>query len=253
MSTTPKTEELSVRSWLARQDLTILLLSVAGGGVDAVIILGFHVLTAAQTGNTILLAVAFAQGRFSTVVYSAVSVVAYLTGSAVGEVAVLRRKSDSWLSPLRQGLLAELILLSGLLMACHVARPTPSPALIAVLVALAATAMGIQSAAVLQIHSSPTTTYVSGTLTTFATKAIRRLHLKAAPRSPARPDPSPRLLSMEGADIYGLDWLIYAGGALASALLFLRVHETALVLPIAAVVTAAVAGVRQIDREEKKQ
>lgn len=49
---------------------------------------------------------------------------------------------------------------------------------------------------------------------------------------------------MEGAAIYGLDWLIYAGGALASALLFLRVHETALVLPIAAVVTAAVAGVR---------
>ncbi len=43
-----------------------LLLAIAGGSVDAVMILGFRVLKAAQTGNTILLAFPFGSpGRCS--------------------------------------------------------------------------------------------------------------------------------------------------------------------------------------------
>ena len=81
-----------------RQDLIVLLLSLAGGSVDAVMILGFNVLTAAQTGNTILLAVSLAQGRFATGFYSAVSVIGYMAGAAVGELVIVRRRdSASWL------------------------------------------------------------------------------------------------------------------------------------------------------------
>jgi hypothetical protein len=40
---------------------------------------------------------------------------------------------------------------------------------------------------------------------------------------------------------YGVDWLVYAGGALASGSLFLWVGEIALVLPIAAVIAAVIA------------
>ena len=43
-----------------------LLLTLVGGSVDAMVILGFNVLTAAQTGNTVLLAVAIARGDLVT-------------------------------------------------------------------------------------------------------------------------------------------------------------------------------------------
>jgi uncharacterized membrane protein YoaK (UPF0700 family) len=102
----------------------VLLLSVAGGSIDAVVILGFHVLTAAQTGNTILLAVAFAERRLATGLHGAVSVVAYVIGSAVGELAILGRKRRSWLSPVGSALLAELIPIGGLLACWHVAGAT---------------------------------------------------------------------------------------------------------------------------------
>jgi hypothetical protein len=46
MSTTPAAATVSPSS-VARRDLMVLLLAVAGGSVDGVIILGFGVLTAA--------------------------------------------------------------------------------------------------------------------------------------------------------------------------------------------------------------
>jgi uncharacterized membrane protein YoaK (UPF0700 family) len=244
MSTTnPNPAELSGQSSPVRRDLMLLLLSLAGGGVDAAIILGFNVLTAAQTGNTILLTVAFAERRFATGFNAAVSVIAYIIGSAVGELVIIVRRNGSWLSPAACGLLAELIPLGALLACWHVAGRNPSPGRIAFLVALAATAMGMQSTAALRIHAGPTTTYVTGTLTTFSIRTMQWLRMKAARQSAARqPDPSTTLSSREGPAIYGLDWLVYAGGAMASALLYLRAHEAALVLPIAAVVAAAVAG-----------
>jgi uncharacterized membrane protein YoaK (UPF0700 family) len=112
--------------------------------------------------------------------------------------------------------------------------------MIALLVALAATAMGMQSAAAMHIHAGPTTTYVTGTLTSFATETIRWLRTKPAPHSADRQEHS---TSKQGPGIYGVDWLVYAGGALASGYLFLWVGEIALVLPIAAVIAAVIAGV----------
>ncbi|MFY8217364.1 MAG: DUF1275 family protein [Chthoniobacterales bacterium] len=47
------------------RELMVVLLTIAGGSVDAIGIIGFNVLTAAQTGNTILLAVAIAQGKIA--------------------------------------------------------------------------------------------------------------------------------------------------------------------------------------------
>ena len=79
----------------ARQDLIVLLLSLAGGSVDAAMILGFNVLTAAQTGNTILLAVSLAQGRFATGFYAAVSVIGYMAGAGVGELVIVRRRDSA--------------------------------------------------------------------------------------------------------------------------------------------------------------
>jgi uncharacterized membrane protein YoaK (UPF0700 family) len=224
----------------------ILLLAVAGGSVDAVVILGFGVLTAAQTGNTILLAVNLAQGRLANGLSSAVSVVGYVIGVAVGErVIVGRRDSASGPSAVGWTLVAELVPLGCLLGYWHLAGPNPAQGTIAVLVALAAIAMGIQSAAVLRLHAGPTTTYVTGTLTTFTTEMIRRLHLMewASNSAPTRQElNSGSLMSKDSPWIYGITWFVYAVGALVSGLLFGWVGEVALVLPIAAIIGVIVAG-----------
>lgn len=246
MTTAPTGAAPASPDSFARQDLIVLLLSLAGGSVDAVMILGFNVLTAAQTGNTILLAVSLAQGRFATGFYSAVSVIGYMAGAAVGELAIVsRRDSASRLSPFGWALVAELVALSGLLVSWRLAGHNPAVGTSAGLVAFAAVAMGIQSAAVLRLHVGPTTTYVTGTLTTFMTETIRRLPLvETAPaRAPEVQDSGSSILSPNGPILYGVVWLVYAGGACVSGLLFLRVREAALALPIVAIVAAMAAGV----------
>ncbi len=231
----------------ARRVLMILLLSLAGGSVDAVIIMGFNVLTAAQSGNTILLAVSLAQRRFATGFYATVSVFAYTVGAAVGELVVSKRRGcASWMSPVGWGLVVELLALGLLLGSWRLAGHRPSLGTTAVLVAIAAIAMGVQSAGVLRLHVGPTTTYVTGTLTSFATKIVRGRHIieKApAATTDAQDANSAVLWSSKGPLIYGVDWLVYAGGACVSALLFLRVREAALALAMSAIVAAIIAGV----------
>lgn len=247
MSTTPTSAAPDSPSSIARRDLVVLLLSVAGGSVDAVIILGFNVLTAAQTGNTILLAVSLVQGQFATGFYAAVSVIAYMAGAAVGELVIIKRRdSVSWLSPVNRSLVVELVFLGLLLLSWRLAGHNPTIGKSAVLVACAAVAMGIQSAVSLRLHVGLTTTYVTGTLTTFMTETIRWLHLvKTAPASApeAQHSGSAVFSPGKGPMIYGVDWLVYAGGAYISGLLFLRLREAALALPLLAIVAAILAGI----------
>lgn len=228
----------------AQRTSMVLLLAAAGGGVDAIIISRFQVLTAAQTGNTVLLAVAIAQGRVSAGFYSAVSVAAFVMGSVTGVLVVIRSKSGSALKPIRRALLAEFIALGALLAGWRF-QLNPGPDMTAVLVALAASAMGIQSAAVMSVHGSPTTTYVTGTLSKFSTDiTIWLVDRKAEALTTLRqqqPAPS-SLLSSSGRVLYGLDWLVYLVGGIASALLFSWVREKALALPMMAIMVAALVG-----------
>jgi uncharacterized membrane protein YoaK (UPF0700 family) len=69
--------------------------------------------------------------------------------------------------------------------------PAPNGALIGtkdIFVAMSAIAMGIQSAVVLYLPAeAPTTTYITGMLTTFVTYLIQLLHLiEASPESEQR-------------------------------------------------------------------
>lgn len=212
----------------------ILLLSVAGGSVDAILISSFQVLAGAQTGNTVLLAVALGQGRFSAGFYSAVSVAAFIVGSIAGEFVILKRKPASGLAPIRMALGAELIPLGVLFLCWHFA-PSPGWKMTAFLVSLAAAAMGIQSAAVLSVHGSPATTYVTGALNKFSTDVTMRLFVR---RSRTGSIPKSSLLSSDERVLFGLDWPVYLGGGVAGALLYLSVKDFALVLPILAIAAA---------------
>src|SRR4051812_38656380 len=73
---------------LARRETTILLLAAVGAGVDAVVLVTFGVLTAAQTGNTVLLGVALGQGRWGAGLAAGMSVCGYVVGSGIGELIV---------------------------------------------------------------------------------------------------------------------------------------------------------------------
>jgi uncharacterized membrane protein YoaK (UPF0700 family) len=224
----------------ARRDLVVLLLAVVGGSVDAIVLLAFGALSAAQTGNTILLALALAQGRLTAGLTSAVSVLGYVAGAAVGEAVIARPgAAPSLTRSVGRPLLGELIPLGGLLVAWDWLGPSPSVGAKELLVASAALAMGIQSAATLRLHAGPMTTYVTGTLTTFTMEQVRRLWFVGPQPTPWLPtrNPGPPPAELNPA-IYGATWLTYLVGAVVGALLFLHVGRLALALPIAALLSA---------------
>jgi len=226
-----------------QRDRLILLLALAGAGVDAVVILGFNVLTAAQTGNTILLAVAIAEGRLAVGISAAVSVVGYVIGAAASELMIsASATSRLGRAGLTVALVAEGLLLGGLIVLWRVVGPHPPPGTIAALVALAAVAMGIQSAVVLRFHAGTTTTYITGMLTTFTTGMVRSLlaGIATADGVPAPQNPAPSGdRPAETVWQSGLTWLVYAAGAVVCGVLFLRVHEAALLVPVATVLAVA--------------
>lgn len=117
----PQLEECE--EYPARWNLMILLRAIAGGGVDAVMIVGFNVLTGAQSGNTILLGAAIAQGRLAMALSSTVSVVAYVIGAAVGQLIIARHR-DTWPWP-SAVVTNQLVLLGCLLLFWRLAGPHP--------------------------------------------------------------------------------------------------------------------------------
>lgn len=189
-----------------------LFLVLAGAGTDAIVILGFNILTAAQTGNTILFAVALARGDLATGLNSGLSIASFVGGAAFGGW-LCRRRRTNWVFASEIACLLgalELWLWGGM----------AGPTLGGILVVLAATAMGLQSAVTAHLHGEPGT-YVTGLLTQFAT-------LLGSPVGPG-----------EGASARrGLLWGLYFGGAFLAGLLFLAVGPWALLWPIVGVAGA---------------
>jgi uncharacterized membrane protein YoaK (UPF0700 family) len=213
-----------------RQRVVILLLAAAGAGVDAVMLLTFGVLTAAQTGNTILLAVAIAHRQWGTGLAAAVSVGGYVAGAALGERVLEGRGARSSGAPLvTSGLLLELLLLAVALLVWRFTPASAGPGGQSGLAALAAIAMGVQSAVTIRLHAGPGTTYVTGTLTTFTIETIRSVRGGARRQfaSADLADHPPR------AGLYGATWAVYLAAAVAAALLGGRAGSAALLLPIA--------------------
>jgi uncharacterized membrane protein YoaK (UPF0700 family) len=219
------------RNPTGRLGLTILLLSLAGGTVDAAVLLGFRVLTAGQTGNTVLLAVALARHEFAVGLASAISVLGYVGGVAAGEVIIVACGPRRTSTPVRGALLAELAPLTASFVAWRFLAGPPY-----LVVALAAIGMGMQSAAVLRLHAGPATTYITGNLTICAVRAVQWLHLVSAENTA----PIRKSASSIGALVYGGTWGAYLGGAIVGGALFLRVGALALVVALIEVVGAII-------------
>jgi uncharacterized membrane protein YoaK (UPF0700 family) len=152
-----------------------------------------------------------------------------------------------WPSAIGAVLITELIPLGALLIFWRLAGPHPIQETICILVAFAASAMGIQSAAMLRLHGGPTTTYITGTLTTFATKLIEWLRLVDTASAPSRSRQDLTLMSHFSAIgapwMYGSTWLVYLTGVVVGGLLFLGAKELALLLPMLAIVACIIVGI----------
>jgi uncharacterized membrane protein YoaK (UPF0700 family) len=202
----------------------VMLLALGAGAADAIIIVGFQVLTAAQTGNTILLATALAQGQWHTGLASGLSVAGFVTGALAG----------SWLL-VRDGLtVARVLALEfGMLVAVAVGWLLGSPAHPAadlVLVAATASAMGLQSAVMLHQRTS-STTYVTGVLAAFARHAVSAPGAAASDATDAR--------------FEGGVWLVYFSGAIAGAWLYSLFGVPALFLSAACIAVSSLVAARE--------
>jgi len=191
----------------------IFLLAVAGGGLDAMIILAFNVLTAAQTGNTILLATSIASGDFANGLESAVSLTAFMAGVVAGSRLIVVIPDNS----LAPALWLELALLGTLLGLWMFDQNS------VLLVLLAAAAMGVQSAATLRLNAGSTTTYITGMLAAMGKSMGCRLTPPSAVHQPGT------------ARRAGITWLAYFAGATICGMLFLRMGPFTLVLPMVCV------------------
>jgi uncharacterized membrane protein YoaK (UPF0700 family) len=218
----------------ARWDLMILLLAVVGGSVDAIVCRAFDALPGPQTGNTVLLGIALGRGQFDLAMARSAALFGNIVGVAIGQVMIVKHRG-SWPWPSAAGTIeiVELMFLGALIVGWRLAGDQPMGTAKEIFVAMSGIAMGIQGAVLLDLPAEkPTTTYITGMLTTFVTEVIKFLHLiEGSPESP-RHETSLARMSLAGPWIYGLTWLVYLSGAVSGALLFSFAHKNALLLPI---------------------
>lgn len=151
-----------------RRDALLLCLTVSSGAVDAISYLGLgKVFTANMTGNIVLLGLAVGSRAGSEVVRAAVSLVGYAVGAFVGaRIAPREERESTWRREITLLLGFEALLQAGLLTVWLATAAHPGQTAEALMVAMSALAMGVQSAAVAALGvPGVTTTYVTGTLT----------------------------------------------------------------------------------------
>ena len=133
----------------------LLLLAALAGWIDALSFTALgKVFTSFQSGNLIFLGLGVDEGDAQLFVGAGVSLLAFLAGTALGAYVVRRAKVDiSNIRSLLPAFALQLVLLAALAICWQVlGEPTGNSASRIVLVALGATAMGIQGAAVFSLR-----------------------------------------------------------------------------------------------------
>jgi hypothetical protein len=100
------------------RDLVLTLLAIAAGCIDAVSFLGLgQVLTAAMTGNTVLLGLAVGQADVAAALRSAVALCGFFAGTLIGASIVERGPGPIWSPAVAAALAVELAILVALMIA----------------------------------------------------------------------------------------------------------------------------------------
>lgn len=156
-----------------------VLLTFASGASDVTSFtrLG-NVFTSVMTGNITVFGLSLARGSASLAAHTAVAFAGYVAGVGAGTLIGRYRaertpdktpaspSGERWPAHMTLTLAAELTLLAGVLTGWEVTGSKPAGPAQYVILAIAACAMGIQSAAVVQLGlGNVSTTYLTGTLT----------------------------------------------------------------------------------------
>jgi uncharacterized membrane protein YoaK (UPF0700 family) len=223
---------------------TLVVLAGVGGYIDAVSYLGLgHVFTAAMTGNTVLLALAVAEQDWGAVLRSAVALIGFVGGVALGQIVVGRFEARvRWPRAVGAGLSIELALLVALTTGSYLAGSPPSGWTRHLLIGLSALAMGTQSATARKLDvGAVSTTYVTGTLTSLTAGTVEWLRSSRQARRQVQHNPkeTAQAVTVHGPVLPAIAWAVYAGGALVGGLIVLMVAQAA--FPLAALFIASVA------------
>ena len=146
-----------------------VLLTIGTGATDVASFtrLG-DVFTSVMTGNLVLLGLAIGELSGALATHAVIAFAGYMAGVAIGArlVAAGQAPGGPWHRALPAALLVELVLLAGFTVGWELTSGAPGGAAQLVLLAVAAAAMGTQSAAARGFGGSVSTTYLTGTLTT---------------------------------------------------------------------------------------
>lgn len=158
-------------------------LAWVGGSLDAVSYLALgHVFTGNMTGNTVLLAMALGTGNLDRALRSVLAVFGFVLGVAAG-TGLLRGQGTGWSARVNRVLMLEAVLLgaAALAIACNAHPTVPEPRARSLIVLLGAV-MGMQSAAVRQVHLAGVwTTFITGTLTEWVAGLVERTPAQELP------------------------------------------------------------------------
>lgn len=211
-----------------RTAASLLALALGAGVTDATSYLGLgHVFTANMTGNTVLVAVAAVQGHGGDVARSSTALGGFCLGVAAG-TALIPRGRRGWPRLAARAFALEAVALAALLAGWALAG---APALRWALIALAAGAMGVQSAAV---RASD----VRGVNTTYMTSTLQNAIARLVRRSQAHP------AREQAPGLPGAAWLTYGVGALLGALLTRSWGPAGLGVPLAVLCVVTATGTR---------
>ncbi len=151
------------------RDALVVALAVATGGMDAIGFIAMGgVFASVMTGNLVLLGVSVGHRSGSLAEHVGVALGGFVIGVVAGVMVAGRPRSDRpiWPAQVTAALVVELSLIAGLTVGWELAGGHPAGGTQLVLLGVAATAMGIQSAAVRSLADPGlSSTYMTGTLT----------------------------------------------------------------------------------------
>lgn len=154
----------------------VAVLGLTSGATDAI---GFLALgsafTSVMTGNMVLFGIALAEQDWESLALVAVAIGSYITGAAIGaRVCGQAGGGDPvWPHGVSRGMRVELVLFSVFAVSWWLLGSDPPTDLFLPLLALNASALGIQSSAIQRFGvSGLSTTYMTGTLTTVVIRLV---------------------------------------------------------------------------------
>jgi uncharacterized membrane protein YoaK (UPF0700 family) len=215
-------------------------LAWVGGSLDAISYLSLgHIFTGNMTGNTVLLAMSLGSADLVRALRSMLAVFGFALGVAMGTGLLRAQQATGWSARVNRVLLLEAALLGvAVFVFARADRALLQPPWMKGLIVLLGTAMGMQSAAVRQVHLAGVwTTFITGTLTEWIAGLVEHAPPKGLP------------LGRVQAAVYAT----YGLAALVATWLEQRWLSWAIALPWLVLLGVAVCGARRMRRTARDQ